>query len=60
MSDIEARPGGSPRHHEVTFRIRIDGQEHEVHKELMTGLELRHVPHHAEVGPDLDLFEGAS
>ena len=56
MSNIEALSGESSRRHEVTFHIRIDRQEYEVHKEVMTGLELRHVPH-PPIGPDRDLFE---
>jgi Multiubiquitin len=41
---------------EVTFHIRIDRAEYEVHKEIMTGLELRHIPN-PPIGPDRDLFE---
>lgn len=56
MSDTDARPGESPRHHESTVRIRIDGRAYEVHKDVMTGRELRHVPQ-PPIAPDLTLFE---
>jgi Multiubiquitin len=39
-----------------TFRIQIDREHYEVHKEEMTGEELRHVPT-PPIGPDFDLFE---
>ena len=38
------------------FRIQIDRVHYEVHKERMTGEELRHVPS-PPIGPDRDLFE---
>jgi len=39
-----------------TFEIQIDRTHYKVHKERMTGLELRHVPP-TPIGPDRDLFE---
>jgi hypothetical protein len=39
-----------------TFEIQIDRAHYKVHKERMTGLELRHVPP-TPIGPDRDLFE---
>ena len=61
MSDTEARPNPAhqePEDHrpEETFHIRIDREEYKVHKQFMTGLELRHVPP-SPIGPDRDLFE---
>lgn len=38
------------------FQIQIDRMHYTVHKELMTGLELRHVPP-TPIGPDRDLWE---
>src|SRR6202142_323786 len=43
-----------PEHHE--FHIQIDRVHYKVHKHIMTGLELRHVPK-PPIGPDRDLFE---
>jgi Multiubiquitin len=43
-----------PEHHE--FHIQIDRVHYTVHKHIMTGLELRHVPK-PPIGPDRDLFE---
>jgi hypothetical protein len=43
-------------HHEGSYRIQIDRTEYAVHKERMTGEELRHVPP-TPIGPDRDLFE---
>jgi hypothetical protein len=43
-----------PEHHE--FNIQIDRVHYTVHKHIMTGLELRHVPK-PPIGPDRDLFE---
>jgi hypothetical protein len=43
-------------HHEKSFRIQIDRTEYTVHKERMTGEELRHVPP-TPIEPDRDLFE---
>ncbi len=42
--------------HEDTFKIQIDRAQYEVHKERMTGRELRLVPP-TPIGPDRDLFE---
>jgi Multiubiquitin len=42
------------KHHE--FHIQIDRVHYTVTKEIMTGLELRHVPP-TPIGPDRDLFE---
>jgi len=42
--------------HKETFEIQIDRTHYKVHKERMTGLELRHVPP-TPIGPDRDLFE---
>jgi hypothetical protein len=39
-----------------TFEIQIDRSHYNVHKERMTGLDLRHVPP-TPIGPDRDLFE---
>lgn len=39
-----------------TFEIQIDRAHYKVHKERMTGLELRHLPP-TPIGPDRDLFE---
>jgi hypothetical protein len=39
-----------------TFEIQIDRTHYKVHRERMTGLELRHVPP-TPIGPDRDLFE---
>jgi len=52
MSDAEHGPEG----HNETFHIQIDRAEYTVHREFMTGLELRHVPS-PPIGPDRDLFE---
>ena len=41
---------------EKKFKIQIDRTEYTVHKEQMTGEELRHVPA-TPIGPDRDLFE---
>jgi hypothetical protein len=42
--------------HEVMFKIQIDRAQYEVHKERMTGRELRLVPP-TPIGHDRDLFE---
>ncbi len=42
--------------HDHKFQIQIDRTEYIVHKEQMTGEELRHVPP-TPIGPDRDLFE---
>ncbi len=49
MSEQESKP-------RETFEIQIDRAHYEVHKERMTGLELRHLPL-KPIGPDRDLFE---
>jgi hypothetical protein len=41
---------------EEKFEIQIDRAHYTVHKEQMTGLELRQVPP-TPIGPDRDLFE---
>jgi hypothetical protein len=38
------------------FDIKIDRTEYKVHKESLTGVELRHLPN-PPIGPDRDLFE---
>lgn len=38
------------------FEIQIDRTHYKVHRERMTGLEIRHVPS-PPIGPDRDLFE---
>lgn len=56
MSD-EKEHGKREHHHENhEFRIQIDRVHYTVHKHVMTGLELRHVPK-PPIGPDRDLFE---
>jgi hypothetical protein len=40
----------------VTFTIRIDRAEFRVHEHMLTGRQLRHLPH-PPIGPDRDLFE---
>jgi len=43
-------------HHEPSFRIQIDRVHYEVHKEHLTGEQLRHVPP-TPIPPDRDLYE---
>jgi hypothetical protein len=47
---------GDDKKHEDKFKIQIDRNQYEVHKERMTGRELRLVPP-TPIGPDRDLFE---
>jgi hypothetical protein len=61
MADLNDPNHGDQAHHddqmpEKMFKIQIDRTHYEVHKERMTGLELRQVPP-TPIGPDRDLFE---
>lgn len=47
---------GDDKKHVDKFKIQIDRNQYEVHKERMTGRELRLVPP-TPIGPDRDLFE---
>jgi hypothetical protein len=47
---------GENQHEHHEYRIQIDRVHYTVHKHIMTGLELRHVPK-PPIGPDRDLFE---
>lgn len=47
-----ARPG----HHDDKFTISIDREKFVVHREEMSGLEVRQIPT-PPIGPDRDLFE---
>ncbi|HEY3888806.1 MAG TPA: multiubiquitin domain-containing protein [Caulobacteraceae bacterium] len=51
----ESTPDDNERQ-EHKFNITIDRGEYVVTRKLMTGEELRHVPH-PPIGPDRDLFE---
>ena len=50
------RESSDPEGPRPSFRVRIDRTDYVVHREEMTGLELRHVPK-PPIGPDRDLFE---
>jgi hypothetical protein len=52
----ETAPAPAEERHEPTFRIQIDRVHYEVHKEHMTGEELRHVPP-TPIPQDRDLYE---
>lgn len=56
MSDMERGPEGHHERREESFRIEIDRTEYRVHREVMNGHELRHVPH-PPISHDHDLFE---
>jgi len=43
-------------HHEHTYRIQIDRHHYDVHKQKMSGEELRHVPEHP-IPESRDLYE---
>lgn len=52
-SEIEKKPGGAHGH---KFEIQIDRVHYTVHKDEMTGAELRALPA-APIPPERDLFE---
>lgn len=52
MNDQVAQHDKKPE----SFQIQIDRIHYTVHKEKMTGVELRHVPP-TPIGPERDLFE---